>query len=564
MPTSTRKTSSSPRKRANSTNSSKSARRGKANSGASSRSKRKAPRGRLRWCLAHFVWFCEQLTLPVDDVDYDGPPKPFKLDPFQLFILKEVFERGRSELLVLLPKGNGKTCLFAALAVYHLLTVRNAECFIAAADAEQAKTMYRFARHFVESEPELAALLEIRQSMREIRSKRDLGFIRVLASDQSKAGGRRHSYNPTLALIDELHAHDNDSLYTALRSATFKRGGVVVTISTAGHDEENSTLGIKRARCYAFAHSGGTLQRGLRINARGQLIKDPRRGRLTIARSPSRRTCMLEWACRKDDDLDNMAVVKLANPATFVTVEGLEDAHEALEPSTFQRYRANVWAQAADARIAEAKWEVLFEKGAKIPPNAEDLFIVVDAAQKRDTAAATLMWRRPDKKIVVKSKVWALLPKDPRRPKPPAHQYVAGERIGQRRIRNHIRKQMKTYRLAGLIYDPMFFGESAEILEEDDGLDTIEFLSNHKEQAPATERLLEAIDNREIVHDGDPVLRSHALAAATKAVGESNERFSKAASGKVIDALITLMIGIEIVAEGEGSSVYEERGVIVL
>lgn len=57
--------------------------------------------------------------------------------------------------------------------------------------------MYRFASHFVESEPELEALLVVRKSTREIRSRRDQGFIRVLASDTSAAGGRRHSFNPT-------------------------------------------------------------------------------------------------------------------------------------------------------------------------------------------------------------------------------------------------------------------------------------------------------------------------------------------------------------------------------
>ena len=551
MPTSTQKTSSSRRKPASSTSSS-GKRRGRRASSASKR-----PRGKLRWCYSHFIWFAEQLTLPVDDVDYDGPPQPLRLNPFQRFILKEVFEKDRAELLVLLPKGNGKTLLFAALAVYHLLTIRNAECFIGAADKEQADTMYKFAKHFVESEPELEALLLIRKSTREIRSRRDQGFIRVLASDQSKAGGRRHSYNPSLALIDELHAHDNDSLYTALRSATFKRGGLVVTISTAGHDEENSTLGIKRARMYGFEHSGGTVRRGLKIDRRGRCVKH-KDGRLNIARSPSRRTCMLEWACRKDDDLNDMRVVKLANPATFVTIAGLEDAHESLEASTFQRYRANVWAQAADARITEKQWDANFAKDAEIPDGAEDVYIVVDAAQKRDTASATLMWKRPDGKVVPKARVWALEPKDPRRPKPAAHEYVKGERIGQRRIRNYIRKQAEKYRIAAVIYDPYFFAESAEILEQDDGIDTVEFVGHPKHQAPATERLLEAIDNVEFAHDGDAVLRSHVLAAATKPVGDSNERFSKSASGKVIDALITLMMGVETVAD-DNTSVWDRR-----
>jgi phage terminase large subunit-like protein len=59
--------------------------------------------------------------------------------------------KDRVELLVLLPKGNYKTTLFAALAVFHTLTVQNANCFIGAADKLQADEMYRFASHFAET-----------------------------------------------------------------------------------------------------------------------------------------------------------------------------------------------------------------------------------------------------------------------------------------------------------------------------------------------------------------------------------------------------------------------------
>jgi len=464
---------------------------------------------------------------------------------------------------VLLPKGNGKTLLFAGLAVFHLLVTRNAECFIGAADAEQAKTMYRFARHFVESEPELEGLLKVSKAAREIQRRSDLGFIRVLASDSSKTGGKKHSYNPTLALIDELHAHDNDNLYSALRSATFKRNGLVVTISTAGHDEETSTLGIKRARMYGFEHSGGRVQRRMKIDRRGRCVKH-KDGRLTIARSPSGRTCMLEWACRKDDDLADMRVVKLANPASFVTIAGLEDAAESLEPSDFARYRANVWAQADDARIKEKQWDACFENGAEVE-KGRPAFVIVDAARIRDTTACTLLQRREDGRVVPKSKVWALKPKDPRRPKPAAHEYVTGDRIGQRRVRNYIRKLIADgYDIAGVIYDPLYFDESAEILEEEDGLTIIPFPQHPQHTAPATERLLEVIDRQGIAHDGDSVLRSHVLAGATKPVGDGAERFSKGVSKKVIDALITLMMGIEAVEDGEAVSVYSRKDLLVL
>jgi phage terminase large subunit-like protein len=450
------------------------------------------------------------------------------------------FKTGRAEVLVLLPKGNGKTLLFAALAVFHLLTVDNAECFIGAADTEQAKTMFRFASHFVESEPEIAALLDLRKSTKEIRRKGDQGFIKVLASDQSKGGGKRHSYNPSLALIDELHAHDNDSLYTALRSATFKRGGLVITISTAGHDEENSPLGIKRLQVYAFEHSGGKIRRELVIDNRCKAVKSSR-GRLTIVESKSGNTCMLEWACRPDDNLDDMAVVKLANPASFVTIAGLEDGHETLEEATFARYRANVWAQAADAVINEAIWDV-GDDGSKIPGGAPR-WVVVDYARKSDGCAVVELWRDPDREVVVPhAQVWARRQKKAGRAQPAAHTLVDTPTIGQSLVRGHIRSiRDRGAEVLGVIYDPHLF-DPEEL--SDEGFLMVEFPQSPARLVPASKAFYDAVHDGKIKHDGDKVLRSHVTSAGSKPVAEG-WRFSKAASRKIIDACICLVMGIE-------------------
>ena len=100
---------------------------------------------RYSWCVEDFRDFAGQLELPSGG--------PLVLEPFQNFILGELFAAGGVEVVCLLPKGQGKTTLLASLAVFHLLVTTNAECFIGAADKEQADEMYRFAAHFIESEP---------------------------------------------------------------------------------------------------------------------------------------------------------------------------------------------------------------------------------------------------------------------------------------------------------------------------------------------------------------------------------------------------------------------------
>lgn len=210
------------------------------------------------WDADCFLYFFSNLTMP------NG--RRVEVEPFTELIVREVLAKGRVEALILLPKSNGKTALMAALAVYHLLVTPNANCFIGAATVVQAKEMYRFACHYVESEPEIGRHLHIKRGTREIRCVRDQGFLFILASDDSKQGGKAQGFNPTLALIDELHAHENPSLYVDMRTGLFKNNGLLIVITTAGWDAE-SVLGLLRAQFLEADQHGGTVERGLLVEA---------------------------------------------------------------------------------------------------------------------------------------------------------------------------------------------------------------------------------------------------------------------------------------------------------
>lgn len=484
-----------------------------------------------RWRLKDFKAFAEGLELP------DG--SPFRLEGHLLLVLREVFTDGRVELLVLLPKGNYKTTLFAALAVFHLLTVKNAQCYIGASDKTQADEMYRFAAHFAESDDRIAGMALVRRSTREVRSEVDRGFIRVLASDDSRLGGKRQGFNPTLALIDELQAHENENLYADMRSGVFKRRGLIVTITTAGSDEE-SVLGRLRA---GFLEQPNT-RRGLKVSARGQAIDGRGNGRLTIARTPTGNGVMLEWACTDADDLDDPEQVKLANPASGVTLASIEDAREApgITAAMFARLRANVWAQADDAVIDEAVWDAL-NTGAQVPAVA-DVWVTVDYARKSDSAAVVQLWQRDDGKVVPQAHVWARAVKAAGRTQPACHTLIRDETIiRQSRIRDHIRDIRDNGRnVLGVVYDPHLF-DPEEL--SDEGFAMVEHPQTHSRMCPASKALYEAVNAGELEHDGDPVLRSHVIHAGAKAAGEE-WRFSKAASKKPIDALICLVMGIKL------------------
>jgi phage terminase large subunit-like protein len=514
---------------------------------------------RWSWCLADFREFCEGgegwpgLELPEGHA--------FRLEGHALLILREVFATGRVELLVLLPKGNGKTALLAALAVFHLLTVQNANCYLGAADTIQAAEMYRFAAHFAEpAEPDedspadmrarhelLSQHLFVRRYMREIRSRRDNGFAKVLASDDSRVGGKKTGFNPTLALVDELHAHENDNLYADLRAGLFKRGGLMVTISTAGSDPD-SVLGRLRAKFQTIDSAGGNVQHGLVVDKRGR-PREGAAGRLTIARSKSDTTVMLEWANQAGDDLDDMRMVKLANPGSMVTIASLEDAHEApgITVAQFRRYRANVWSQPDDAVIAAEAWDECFDADAAIPSGAS-VVLAVDYARKSDSSAVAELWQRPDGRVVVCARVWARRVRAQGRPQPAAHELVDDTVIRQSVIRAHIRAvrdQGKS--VVGVVYDPHLF-DPEEL--SDQGFTMVEHPQTVARMAPASKTFYEAVATQAVAHDGDPVLRSHVTSAGAKPTNDGEWRFSKTASKRHIDALICAVMGYPLAHEG--------------
>lgn len=509
------------------------------------------------WNASDFARFYELLPQP-----HDG--QLAKLEGFQRLIIREIFATGRVELLVLIPKGQAKTTLMAALAIYHLLITRNANVYIGAADKIQADEMYRFAAHFVESEPELEKLLKVLKGTREIRSRRDQGFLRVLASDDSKQGGKRQGFNPTLALLDELHAHENDNLYIDMRSGLFKRGGLLVTITTAGWDLEG-VLGRLRQSFLSADQEGGSVERFQAATDSGGYSPDPH-GRLTVARK-SHRAAMLEWALTKDDDWMDFEVVKWANPASWVTVESIADAFESLRPNVYKRYRCNLWTLAFESWLPEGAWEALY--GPSVPvvehrlwndasaaeidayvaslyPRDVQVSAAIDMARYRDCAAVTIVGPSPRGLLLPRTIVWRSGgPDNP---------------ISYEPVYRVARQLCSVYAVQALGLDQKYLDEMYDRLEGE-GLPVESYPQSNERLCPADSGLRRAIlSEKAFEHDGDPILAAHVNAAVANEVGADSFKLSKSKSnGPPIDACRALSMAYDLAA-GDVGSMYDEIG----
>lgn len=279
-----------------------------------------------------------------------------ELEPFQRVMLGDFFA-GATETVILVSKKNGKSTILGALALHHLLTTPDAECAIVAASREQAEIMLRQAQGFIRRSPGLQRRMRVKQ--REILSLRDSGRIQVRASDVDTLDG----WLGTLALVDELHRHKSTELYGVMHDGLGPRQGRMLTISTAG-DDESSPLGMLRQRAYALS------------------VK--RDARYTYARSPDRSFALHEWALRPEDDREDMAVVKLANPASWHTTEALQKrfASPSMTPWRWARFACGLWGIGSEPAFDAELWAQL-EQEASIEPGRM-VVLGFDGARRRD------------------------------------------------------------------------------------------------------------------------------------------------------------------------------------
>lgn len=480
-----------------------------------------------------------------------------------LLMTDEFFARNLVHLLVVIPKNNMKTTWESALADWHLLTVKAPRVYGAAADMEQADELYGFAAHFAGCKAWLEKRLAVRESKRLVKLRQERGQFKILASDDSRLKGKKQGKNMTLALLDELHAHENDNLYTDFRSAGFKRReaarlagdplwwtlGKLATITTAGWDMD-SALGDLLKDFLGDAKAGiqpkGTVETSLRVLPNGSVESHPD-GRLTIARFGEGRNVLLMWANRPDDDITDNRVVKLANPASTATVESIQDARESLKPWAFERYRCNRWTLAFESWIPAGSWDALYSAavpkvehrywndatGAELMAYVDSLYPAgvevvgfVDMARYRDCAAITLIGPGPSGRLLPRTIAWRGSQDSP---VPYGPVYAAARRLNE------------TYALRCLALDMKYLDEMYSTLDGE-GLPVENFPQSNERMAPAAGDLRQAIlVERAFEHDGDPILSAHIMAAVAKDVGTDAFKLVKSkANGPPIDAAVAL------------------------
>lgn len=474
-----------------------------------------------------------------------APPEPFTIDHFRAYARLLVLDSGEQwepeefqiefvrdlldgmrENWLVVPEGNGKTTLLAGVALYHADYTPDAMVPIGASSRDQCEVLHSQAGGFVRRTPGLDKRFRVYDGYRRIVSKRSGGRIQVYAADDRTGDG----VIPTLALIDELHRHRDLRLYRTWRGKLDKRQGQLATISTAGDPE--SEFEEIRSKHRTRAENITTRAGHTRAEGGGMVLHD--------------------WSVAPNADVDDMELVKAANPLSTITTDTLaaKRASPTMALAHWKRFVCNIPTRPEGEGITPEEWDALYEE--KVVPDRTAWSIgFLDLGWKIDcTAMGVLVWEADNRRVIAGIKIL----------EPPVNEddIVAGLVANQRE-----------FSPVGWVYDPNAGAQQmVQMLDKgthpEQGDVQFSFFEHSQGNAPmslAAARLDEAVRNGWFVHDGHSGLRKHVLNAIRKSIGGEKHRYDRPADAKgarrkkfPIDALTGLLMGNSVAVEQHDSN----------
>lgn len=450
--------------------------------------------------------------------------RSFVLEPWQLDdlnLMYEVDNMGRRvwrTIIYGLPRGNGKSPIAAGLGLMELVDREDApEIFPFAAAREQAGIVHAFAHGMGKSGPLIDYLEFPRSRASAIKCPHNGGVMRVLSAD----GDLQHGLSVSVGVCDELHCfstNKQEELYFAIVTATQKRAESLLLIITTAGANKASLLGEKFDAVIA-THELEYLDDGCRL----------------VARNRGTGSLMIWRGAPEDADVSDCKIWRKVNPASWIPTSEIERLAGEVPESVFRRLVLNQWVLGGAAAIQPASWDACCDKDMAIEDGSE-VWLAVDVGERRDTSAVNILSPDGDKlkthAIVfnpVKEHVKTLLPK----------------------LEATVRELAGRFTVRACAFDPWQFRRSAELLASD-GIRMVEVPQIEKHMVPASQALFDLVEQQKLVHNGDPVLRRHVLAAEAKQTSRGTWRLAKplqSAGRKVdesskVDACIALAMAV--------------------
>ena len=459
--------------------------------------------------------------------------RPFHPEPWQAWVLyvfygwkrKKGDKRRFKYLYIEIPRKNGKTTFLAACTLYHILMDdENApEVYYAATKERQARLCLDEARKIGDQTEEVRKRLVIRKY--EIEYPKKNGVMRALGSDSDTQDG----LNPSMAVIDEVHAHKDFGMFDKLNTAFGMRAQpTLMMITTAGNNKNNP--------CFTYRNMCIDILRGIKKQENLMAII---------------------YTLDEEDDWKAEASWIKANPSWPIMnqVELRDDSESAMQfahmETSFKTLKLNIWSDSDSVWIKDDDW-MRCAGEAKEPTGP--CYAGADFAESKDLCALVIQW--PGSPRHVKS--WFWIPEKKVREKEDRVDYwvwkkeghlrvIQGDAIDHQQLAFEVLQILQQYSVAGLTYDKYGIGEAVIQSMVNDGF-PVDKLHPMKQQTTQYQgpirKLEEEIMLEKINHEGHPVLRWNIANVVLFMDSYGGVKFNKSRVTEKIDGAVALAMSI--------------------
>ncbi|MET4217853.1 phage terminase large subunit-like protein [Bradyrhizobium sp. LB14.3] len=480
--------------------------------------------------------------------------KQFQLDPWQERIVRGIYgprddagNRIVSIVVILVPRGNRKTSLSAALALLHTIgpeRVPGGEVIFAASDRSQAGIAFKEARGIVQADTKhlvpVTKVYDAFNSAKKIAYPHDGTELEVISADAPSKEGR----TPSFVLADELHVWRGDGLWTVLTNGLDKiDNGLLVVATTAGRGDDSKAWEV--------------IERARKI-ARGEIV------------DPTWLPVLFEAPA--DCDYADEELWKRVNPGSahgYPSIAGFRKHVARAKDSPSERarllqYKLNVWQAHSTSPFVDM---ATYDRGAA-PIGYEALrgapcWIGVDMSKTTDLSAVAACFKDGDTYTVlphffcpeadilrrgdvdgVNYEQWSrdgFLTATP------------GNTIDNGAVADHIRALAERYQIQEVGFDVTYAqAVIAPLVEE--GFPVVTIRQGWATQSPALNILEAAIIGGNFRHGGHPILRWNFSNVAIHTDTNSNRVIHKTKSTDRIDGVSAAWMAVSRAAAGEGGS----------
>jgi phage terminase large subunit-like protein len=500
------------------------------------------------------VEFLRRLKHPKSNL----PKRAFQLDPWQERIVRRIYGPRKDDgsrivntVVILVPRGNRKTSLSAALALLHTIgpeLVPGGEAIFAASDRTQAGIGFREARGIVQADRKhlvpVTKVYDAHNSAKKIAYPRESTELIVVSSDAPGQEGR----TPAFVLADEIHVWRGTDLWKVLTNGLDKTdNSLLVVATTAGRGQEN------------IAHE--VIERARKV-ARGE-ISDPSVLPVLFEADPE-----CEWSSE--------AEWQRVNPGSshgYPSIDGFRRhvtraKDSPTELNSLKQYKLNIWLDHSTSPFVDMR---IYDEGSE-PIDVEacagkPCWVAVDMSKTTDLSAVVVCFRDGDTYTVLPH---FFCPEADIRKRGDIDgvDYVRwsksgyltatpGDVIDNSAVERYIRELAERYDVRGINFD-VAYAQAVMAPLVADGFEVHTMRQGWVTQSPALNELERAIIGRNFRHGGHPVLRWCFSNVAIHTDSAGNRVMHKGKSTDRIDGAVATWMAVSRAAAGENhTSLYD-------